>query len=159
MFRRPDTNVVGVIDEISEPGTLEVGVGDFGSFPRSTSSGVLALGVSDRGSDPISIILVRPFFRLLLHPIQSDLVSRFAREKWVTNDGGRVRDSSLLILVPVDGNDSLLIHDHLRSGLVPVGGFDLIRISDFGRIDPVFRLDIGNVVDHLVRVDGGGKVG
>lgn len=89
LARGPGTLVGGVVDEGGEPVTL-VGscegeeekyqhrtekkrrrqkrrtVRDLGPLPRSASADALASGVGDRRGDPVAVVLVGPFFGLLL---------------------------------------------------------------------------------------------
>ena len=65
LARRPLALVGGVVDERGVPLALVVGVGLEGPLPLAASRCLLALGVADGGSDPVAVLLIVPFLRLL----------------------------------------------------------------------------------------------
>ena len=65
LARSPLANVGGVVDERGVPLALVVGVGLEGPLPLAASRCLLALGVADGGGDPVAVLLIVPFLRLL----------------------------------------------------------------------------------------------
>lgn len=93
---------------------------------------VLALGVRDRGSNPVTILIIIPVLGL---------------------DSFGVWNLCFLILEPVSGLGRLLINDACWGVLVPISGLLSLGIWDLGDLDPVFGLEVLGVVNLLGRVD------
>jgi hypothetical protein len=134
LLRRPDTLVVGVIDQRRSPLALVSRVRLHRAHPRSTPRAVGALGVRNSRRDPVTVLLIVPLLGLLRVGI---------------------RDRHGLVSEPALGLDGLGVRNLARRILIPVLGLGRSGVGHLGLVDPCAGLLVLGVVDLLVGVDGG----
>lgn len=123
-------------------------------LPFTASGSLVTLGVTNRGGDPVTVLLIIPLIRFLCVRVWSGL--RLVIEPALRLLGLFVGNFIGSIFIPIFG---------LRRALVPIREWSRtethlgsLGIGDSLLVNPVLGLRVLRIEDLLVRVDGGGEV-